>query len=165
MKLGWIQGGVGLCLSLCLSGLGQAPPQPVHLTAAVTPKPAAEPGSRIAIEVTAAIDEGWHVYGLEQTPGGPTPLRATLDENETVQAAGAATGSAPSKQHDSSFNLETETYTRTFVLRLPAQIMPHAPAGKQLTPVSVRFQACNDRICLPPRTVHLSAPVEIVGRN
>jgi hypothetical protein len=117
------------------------------------------------IEVTAAIDEGWHVYGLEQSPGGPTPLRATLDENEVVQAAGAPSGSPPTKQHDSSFNLETETYTRSFVLRLPAQVKPHAAAGKQLAPVSVRFQACNDRICLPPRTVHLSAPVEIVGRN
>jgi hypothetical protein len=29
--------------------------------------------------------------------------------------------------------------------------------------VSVRFQTCNGRICQPPRTVHLSATVNLQG--
>jgi DsbC/DsbD-like thiol-disulfide interchange protein len=165
MKLRWMQCGISLGLALCLAGAAQAPPQPVRWTASVTPRPAAEPGRKIAIEVTADIQEGWHVYALEQPPNGPTALRASLDESEVVEAAGAPFGSPPTKQHDSSFNLDTQIYSDSFVLRLPAQVKLHSPAGRQVAPVSVRFQACSDRMCLPPRTVHLTVPIEILASN
>ena len=107
---------------------------------------------------------GWHVYGLEQPPGGPTPLRVTLDENGIVLRAGATSGSAPIKKQDQSFNLETQFYSHSFVLHVPIQVKPGSPRGKQSVPVSVRFQACSDRMCLPPRTVHVSVPIEIPER-
>jgi DsbC/DsbD-like thiol-disulfide interchange protein len=164
MKLSRIPFGLSLGLYLCVSGVAQAPIQPVQWTGSVTPKLAAEPGKKIVIDLSAEIQEGWHVYGLEQSPGGPTPLRVTLDENGIVLSAGAASGSAPTRKQDQSFNLETQLYNRSFVLHVPIQVKPHPPAGKQLVPVSVRFQACSDRMCLPPRTVHLSAPIEIPER-
>jgi hypothetical protein len=46
---------------------------------------------------------------------------------------------------------------------LPLQLAAHAAGGSQQIPVSVRFQTCNDRICQPPKTVHLSAAVSVAG--
>jgi DsbC/DsbD-like thiol-disulfide interchange protein len=165
MKFRWIRLGFSLGLLLVLHGLAQAPLQPVRWTAAATPKPAAQPGSRITIEVTADLQEGWHVYALEQPADGPTPLRINLDENGVVQSAGAPAGSAPIKRYDPSFDLDTQIYARSFVLRLPVQVKPQSPAGKQVVPISVRFQACGDRMCLPPRTVHVSVPIEVLAGN
>jgi hypothetical protein len=59
------------------------------------------------------------------------------------------------------FDLETEFYPSPFTLDIQAQVKQHAAAGNQSIPFSVRFQAWNDRTCLPPRTVHLSVPIEI----
>jgi len=155
------QFGIIVGLSLCSAVASQVPVQPVQWTGAVAPKTAVRAGANIVIELSAAVQEGWHVYGLAQLPGGPTPLRVTLDTNAFVQTAGAPTGSSPVKKHDTAFDLDTEVYNGRFDLHLQAQINQHSPAGRNLIPVSVRFQACNDRVCLPPRTIHLSVPIEI----
>jgi hypothetical protein len=159
IKLGLFPG-----LLLCGVGVAQGPIQPVQWSSAASPKGPVRPGSKIAIELSAEIQDGWHVYGLTQVSGGPTPLRVSLDENGTAQIAGAASGTASVKKHDSSFDLDTEVYIHLFSIHFPLQVKQHASAGDQSVPVSVRFQACNDRTCLPPRTVHLPVPVEVAPR-
>ena len=148
---------------LCLSGIlaAQAPIQAVQWTASTDVREQIRKGSSLTIDIAGKVLEGWHVYGLAQEPDGPTPLRITLDENVTAEVRGAVSGAEPIKRKDPSFNLETQIYEKDLALHLPIRIKPSADAGKQSIPVSVRFQACNDRICLPPRTVHLSAPIEI----
>lgn len=155
-QLGFV---IGICLSA--AAIAQGPIQPVQWTGSIATKTPVEPGRKATIEVAADIQEGWHVYGLTQLSGGPTPLHVALDDNEAVQAAGAVSGTAPTRKHDSSFDLETQVYTRSFILHVPVQVKQHPEAGKQSVSVSVRFQACSDRICLPPRTVHVSVPIEI----
>ena len=116
-------------------------------------------GSEATLQVSGAIEDGWHVYALTQPPGGPTALRVTVDDNELAQAAGTPSGTSSQKRRDPSFGLETRFYTHSFTIRLPLQLKQPAAAGKQLIPVSVRFQTCSDRECQPPTTVHLSVPL------
>ena len=122
---------------------------------------AAKPGSRLILNLSAQVEDGWHVYGLNQVEGGPMPLRITVDPNGFVQPAGNPSGTLPTKKHDSSFDLDTEIFVHPFTLHIPVQVKPHAAAGSQDIALNVRFQACNDRVCLPPRTVHLTAPIQI----
>jgi hypothetical protein len=154
--------GLVLGLSLCGAGFAQVPIQPVQWAGSVIPTTPVKQGSAVAIELTAEVQQGWHVYGLTQTPGGPTPLRVTLDENEVAQIVGLKSGTAPGKKHDPSFDLDTEFYPQSFSLDIQARVKQQPVAGKQSIPVSVRFQACSDQTCLPPRTVHLSVPIEIL---
>jgi thiol:disulfide interchange protein DsbD len=163
MKLRRIQ--LWICLCLCFGSAAQAPIQPVQWTAALAPKKAINPAMNIVIELSADVQEGWHVYGLTQLPGGPTPLRVTLDTNDVVEVAGTPTGTPPAKRYDTAFDLDTEVYEGSFALHLPVQINQHFAARRKLIPVSVRFQTCNDRVCLPPRTVHISVPIEISQTN
>ena len=149
----------GVCLSAV--AISQGPIQPVQWTGSIATKTPIEPGRKATIEVAADIQDGWHVYGLDQVAGGPTPLHLALDPNEVVQAAGAIKGTAPVKRHDSSFDLETQVYTHSFTLQVPVQVKQHPAAGKQAVSVSVHFQACSDHICLSPRTVHVTVPIEI----
>lgn len=161
MRFWRIQFSLALGMYFCAAVIAQAPIQPVQWTGSVVTKAPIEPGRKATIEVAADIQDGWHVYGLEQVAGGPTPLHLSLDPNELVRAAGAIKGTAPVKRHDSSFDLETQIYTHSFTLQVPVQVEPHPAKGKQSFSVSVRFQACSDRICLPPRTVHVPVPIEI----
>ena len=41
------------------------------------------------------------------------------------------------------------------------RIAAKASAGKQLVPVSVHFQTCDGRICQPPKTVKLTAALNV----
>jgi DsbC/DsbD-like thiol-disulfide interchange protein len=115
----------------------------------------------VVLELSGEIQEGWHVYALTQPSGGPAALRVTLDENEIAQAAGTPSGPTPRKHRDPSFKLETQFYTHSFTVRLPVSLKKQQPTGQQLVPVSVRFQSCSDRECLPPSTAHLSVPVGV----
>ena len=156
--------GVFLGLSFCgeMSN-AQGPIQPVQWSGSAKPGTPLKRGSKVAIELSAEVQSGWHVYGLSQAAGGPTPLQVTLDPNEIVRSAGAVSGTPPLKKHDSSFDLETESYLGSFALHVPVQVNDHSAAGKQVISVAIRFQACSDRTCLPPRTVHVSVPVEILS--
>jgi len=147
---------------LCTVSFAQAPVQPVTWSTSTSAKGELKRGSRVTLDLSADIQEGWHVYGLNQAPGGPTPLHVAVDENDIVQSGGALSSTKPVKQHDRAFDLDTETYTHSFVLHLPVEVKQHAIIGNRSVPVSVRLQACNDRVCLPPKTVRLAVPVEVL---
>jgi hypothetical protein len=145
------------------AGLAQGPlPQPVQWKASLAPETPLKAGDRVNIDLSGAVEAGWHVYALTQPPGGPIPLRVSVDENDVAQSRGEPTGAAPIKKQDPSFQLETQLYEGDFTLQLPI-LVKHPSAGKQLIPLSVRFQACNDRVCMPPRTVRLSLPVQVAS--
>ena len=149
--------------SLGVSALAQTPPpapERVQWTAAFASTGDVRSGSTVELEISGAIQDGWHVYALTEPSGGPTALRVTLDENDVAQAAGAASGTAPRKHRDPSFGLETQFYSHSFTVRIP--VVLKSTAGKQLVPVSVRFQTCSDRECQPPTTAHLSVPVDVL---
>jgi hypothetical protein len=152
-----------LLLSACVGGIGvaQSPNPTVQWTASMDSNAAVARGSKATVELSADVQEGWHVYALTQPPGGPTALRVTLDPNDVAQLAGPPSGTIPEKRHDPSFDLETQSYSHSFALHLPVRVKPRAGGG-QLIPVSIRFQTCSDRECQPPRTVHLSVPIDVL---
>ncbi len=146
---------------LCAVGAAQSPLQIVHWSASVSRTPV-KAGSVATVELSATVEEGWHVYSLEQLPNGPTPLRVALDSNGIAQAAGSPSGTAPERRFDPSFELETQFYTRAFTVRLPVRVRPRPSAGRERIPVSVRFQSCNGQVCEPPTTIHLSAAIDVL---
>jgi hypothetical protein len=158
-----------LVLSLLLSqGASGQPADPAAAetatwTVAASPAQSIKPGTALTVTLHAKVQDGWHVYGLEQLPNGPTPLRITIDPNKVASASGAAKGSPTTKVHDPAFNLDTPLYSHAFSASVPVRVAPHLAAGPQAIPVSVRFQTCNGAICQPPKTVHLSAPVTIAA--
>jgi DsbC/DsbD-like thiol-disulfide interchange protein len=126
-----------------------------------SPADAVKQGGKVTLTLHGEVADGWHVYALKQLPNGPTPLRVTLDQNVIATASGAPVGSPATKIHDQGFNLDTQFYSHAFTVSLPLQVGVQSASGPQQIPVSVRFQTCNDRICQPPKTVHLSAAVSI----
>lgn len=124
------------------------------------PATAGKQGDRLKVTVNGTVQPGWHVYALKQAPDGPTPLLVTLDTNTAATADGAVAGSVPTKLHDPAFGLDTQFYASAFTLTVPVRLKPHL-AGDQVIPLSVRFQTCNGRVCQPPKTVHLSASVNL----
>ena len=122
-----------------------------------------KPGAQFEVVLTATIDEGWHLYSTTQPTGGPTPTRITLPPGQPFTLAAAPAGPEPKREHDPNFGMETEFYESAAAFSLPIQVASTAPAGRQRVEVHVRFQTCNDRLCLPPKTDKLAFEVAVLG--
>ena len=161
---GWRALGIGLA-AVALHGAALAQPSlgpsDTVVWSASAPAQGVKPGGRVKVQLHGVVQTGWHVYGLEQLPDGPTPLRITLDASDVAAADGAPTGSPATRLQDPSFNLQTQFYEHDFTVTAPVRIGSRAAAGPQQIPLNVRFQTCNGRICQPPKTVRLSVPVNI----
>ena len=116
------------------------------LTSEVTKAPA---GSTVPLHLKATFQEGWHLYSLTTPAGGPIPTTAALAENPAVKAV-KLYQPPPIRQLDKNFNLDTETFEKEVDLPLTAELTADAKGSVELA-ANVRYQACNDRQCLPPR--------------
>lgn len=121
------------------------------------------PGAEFDLTLTATIDEGWHLYSVSQPPGGPTRTRITVPDGQRVRLRAAPMGPPPKREFDPNFSMETEFYDDEAVFALPLVAAADASAGEAPVEVHVRFQVCDDRLCLPPKTVKLSTGLTIAG--
>jgi thiol:disulfide interchange protein DsbD len=119
------------------------------------------PGQQFTARVSARISPGWHIYSITQAPGGPTPTTITVPDKQPFTLAGFVIGPLPHSSYDPNFQLQTETYKQAASFKVPLVAAKTIQSGPNSVAIDVRFQACNDRICLPAKTVRLNASVTI----
>jgi thiol:disulfide interchange protein DsbD len=155
-----------LGLSCAAAGTGAAAraPQddPVKWSAQVVTKDL-RPGGVFDVAVTAVAEEDWHVYSVTQGPGGPIPTTVAVAARPPFARAGAIRGPAPVTAFDPNFEIRTETYAGTFTLVLPMRLAAGASGRHGTLGIEIGFQACTNRVCLPPKTVTLTVPVTWMG--
>jgi hypothetical protein len=135
---------------------------PVVATWTTTPvRVATRAPSQTVIRIRGSIIPGWHVYSLTQKPGGPKPLTFQLEPVMGI-ALGAVKGPQPQTAYDAEFKMKTETYSGSPTFDIPVRWARALPAGITELKIIVRYMACSDKLCLPPRkevlTVQLRAP-------
>jgi len=132
---------------------------PVQWQLSLEPERAA-PGSRLLGRLTARIDSGWHLYSLSSPAGGPVPTTIALAPHPAV-AAWKIHQPQPTRKFDPNFKLDTETYDRQAEFLLEITLAPRAAAGALELEAQIRFQCCDDKMCLPPRRVTAAAAARI----
>jgi len=138
-----------------------APPDPVAWKLEAPPAKAVKPGARFDLKLVAKIQEGWHLYSLKPVADGPIPTRIWLPEGQPFQLAAAIKASEPQTLQDPSFNMEVEQYEGEATFTLPVRIAAGAAPGSQTLVASASYQSCNNKICLPPKTVRLEMAVPV----
>ena len=166
MNLRWIALTVGLALLCAAGGPALAAPagqdDPVKWSARVVTK-SIRPGGAFDVAVTAVAEEDWHVYSVTQGPGGPVPTTIAVAARPPFTRAGAIRGPEPVTAFDPNFEIKTETYDGRFTLVLPVRLAADAAGSGAALRIEVGFQACTNRLCLPPKTVTLTVPVKWIG--
>ena len=120
-------------------------------------------GQKFTAKVSARISPGWHIYSITQAPGGPVPTTIMLPGKQPFTLDGFVIGPLPHSGYDPNFQIQTDTYEKTVSFKVPLMAANTVQSGTNSAAIDVRFQACNERICLPPKTVHLRALVKIVS--
>jgi DsbC/DsbD-like thiol-disulfide interchange protein len=153
-----------LVLSACaMAGASiQIPQEPVKWTIkAALPDRPLKPGEPFTVQLTATIENRWHLYATEQAEGGPTPTRIFLPGDQPFEQAGSIEAEEPKTELDPNFNLMTGYYEEQAVFTLPVKVAAKASPGKSELRISASFQTCSDELCLPPKTVKLAVAVNI----
>ena len=110
-------------------------------------------------DLKAEIEDGWHLYAIEQPEGGPFPTVISIGENSAFAVNGDIKSTKPIIKAEPLFMvddkpLETRFFEKQAVFTIPLKSLNDANAD-DLT-VNARFQVCNDTVCLPPKTVKVS---------
>ena len=116
-------------------------------------------GSTISLHLKAKMEEGWHLYSLTTPAGGPIATTALLAENPAVKSS-KLYQPPPVRHFDPNFKLDTETFAEQVDFPLVAELASSAKGSLELT-ANVRYQACTDRQCLPPRKKTAAVTVTI----
>ncbi|MGH9558443.1 MAG: cytochrome c biogenesis protein CcdA [Bryobacteraceae bacterium] len=109
-----------------------------------------QPGASVPLRLTAKIEDGWHVYSLTQPPGGPIASTASLADNPAVEGS-RIFQAKPEVKFDPSFQLNTEEFEKEANFWVVAALKKDAAPGPVELSEQLRYQACNNTICLPPR--------------
>jgi thiol:disulfide interchange protein len=142
-----------------LASLAGAAEDPVQWTLALDAKSAA-PGSHVLGKLTGVIQPHWHVYSMTTPPGGPNPTTASIADNPAM-AGFKIYQAKPVRKLDPSFGIDTETFADQYVLLFDIELKKDAAAGPLDIAANVRYQSCNDTICLPPKKKTSSASLMI----
>jgi thiol:disulfide interchange protein DsbD len=149
------------CAVLAALSLAAAPPNPVAWKLASGPAKGVKPGARFTVKLTAAIQEGWHIYSLKPIEDGPLPTRIWLAEGQPFLLAGPIKADEPQTMLDPTLHMEVELYEGAAGFSLPVKVAPGAAPGSQNLVVTAQAQSCNNSICLPPATVKVEIAVTI----
>src|SRR6266849_1948615 len=120
----------------------------------------APPGSKLIAKLQAGIEPGWHLYSLTTPAGGPIRTTIRLADNAALQSY-RVFEPKPKRALDPNFNLETETYEGQPVFLIELETSKGAAPGTSEIKAEVRYQMCNDRLCLPPVRRSATAPLSI----
>ena len=118
-------------------------------------------GARFNIKLVAEVQDGWHLYSLKPMAEGPIPTRIWISEGQPFALAGAVQSPDPQVMQDASLGMEVELFEGEAVFTLPVRVAAGASVGAQKLVVSASYQSCNNKLCLPPKTVKVEATVTV----
>ena len=117
-------------------------------------------GATVVAHLHANIQSGWHLYALDQEPGGPTATRINVSDGQPFALNGNIDQPVPMSAIDPNFNLETHFYQDEVTFTIPLKVVATVKSKPPAVSVDVLYQTCNDTMCLPPTVAHLTSEVK-----
>ena len=118
-------------------------------------------GQKTTVQLKFQVGDGFHINS--HTPKSdlliPTTLNFTPVEIMTVGNIDYPKGKEFSLSYDPSEKLSV--YTGEVILNVPLQASTRAKAGSYNVHAEIRYQACSDRACFPPRSYPLDLTITI----
>lgn len=109
------------------------------------------------IVITALIEKNWHTYSQRPTADGPIPTSFSFPLSKQYQLDGKTEESQAHEEYQEAFGAKVFLFSDKAEFRQKIKIL-----GKGGFPISfkVEYMSCDDKMCLPPKTVDLSVKVQ-----
>ena len=112
----------------------------------------ARAGERAQVVVEATVEAPWHIYSATP-PDGPGPRPTTLEvlPGKALSPDGKVVQPPPHREMDEGFKKILESYPGAVAFGLPVKVNAGVSGAQQAT-VKVKYQACKEGLCMPPKT-------------
>jgi DsbC/DsbD-like thiol-disulfide interchange protein len=111
-------------------------------------------------KLTLQLRSGFHVNSNKPNDEFLIPLKLTWTPNSSVEP-GAVTYPTPRTEKSDFSDKPLSVFDGTFQLVTPVKAAASAAPGAGFLTGKLRYQACNNRECLQPKTVEIKVPWEI----
>jgi len=126
------------------------------------PKPepvAAKAGTTIEVKLPLQLREGYHVNSDKPPDPYLIPLRLAWDSGPITVAE--VVYPKPETRKVDFFAGLLPVFSGHFELLTHFKVAASVPPGLVNVAGKLRYQACNDRMCLPPKTINVTVPVSV----
>lgn len=109
--------------------------------------------------ITASIDDGWHLYGMDIPKGGPKPTRIEFADSKGVTFVGELKSSVePVKYRDDMFGMTLSCWEKRVTFRRKFKV-----TDKKTAQIggSISFMSCNNQNCSAPSVEKFSKKVPL----
>lgn len=118
-------------------------------------------GSTVQVKVPVEIMQGFHVNSNVPEDEYLIPLRLTWEEDNPMTAGMVKFPTAVMENYSFS-PTPLSVFTENFQLETTFTVPADATPGPTAINGKLRYQACNDRECLAPKTLNVAVQVDIV---
>ncbi len=123
---------------------------------------AARPGDVVRAAVQVALPEGFHVQANKPRDPSLIPTRLTFDSSPDVQVT-EVVFPRPVDQRVLGYDEPLAVFEREFAIGVQFAVAKSAAPGERRAIGHLRYQACNDTTCFPPKTVDIAWPLRVVA--
>lgn len=109
------------------------------------------------ITITATIEKTWHTYSQNATPDGPVPTSFDFTASKHYQLVGKTEEIGAHEEFDNAFGAKIKVFTDKAEFK---QIVKLLAKGPLTISFKVEYMSCDDKMCLPPKTVDLSVKTQ-----
>ena len=119
-------------------------------------------GRQFEIATVNEVAPGYHVQANKVLQDYLIPLTLTPELPAGFRVVSAVYPKAQMKKFPFAAQ-PMAVYEGRFVVRLTFEAAANVPTGPAKIPMTLRFQACNDQLCLPPAKLALAAEFEVAA--
>jgi len=99
------------------------------------------------LRLTAIIDPGWYIYGMDLEPGGPIPTAFIFEEDDAYELVGGISAPDADVKYDPNFEMDIPMYSGQVTFTQVVRVLTADPATVR---GELEYMSCDDQRCLPP---------------
>jgi len=131
-----------------------------HLAVGTPEKIAGKRGAVVQSKIPVTIREGFHVNSNKPNEEFLIPLKLTWSSTGALEG-GTITYPTPTQEKYEFSEKPVSIFTGSFNLVANFKVAANAPAGPGIAAGKLRYQACSDKACFPPKTVDVSISYQV----
>ena len=117
-------------------------------------------GTAAQVKVSLELRNGYHCNSNKPSDDYLIPLKLTWAPGPLESPE--VTYPAPQMEKYSFSPTPLSVYTGNFDLMTKFKVSSSATPGQVVITGKLKYQACNDRMCLTPKTIDVSIPIDII---
>jgi thiol:disulfide interchange protein DsbD len=110
------------------------------------------------VHLTAGIKPGWHIYSQTTPEGGPISTSISFTTNPLLSLDGGTKEVGKLEKHyEPLFGVDVKQFSDKVDF---VQAVKLKATAKTALHAEVKFMVCNDKQCLPPKTIPFDIPLQ-----